>query len=370
MKITIPPQEDSSIAENIDEIDLGSYTIFAGENNAGKTHLMNAIREKIVEDKVGKIIYIPAEKISAEEQMKTGAASDPMRSAIAELINITVDSMPNIEYEKITELFDNISKTFNGFNVVGAELQLTQKKFTESDVKKSIHDAVVKKVLEAKVIDTYDESEDSLLLAVGNASQGTQRLIVASVIQELGKVGVSDDEIFILFEEPEIYLHPRLKRSLYDSLFALSHSQDSKISVIVSTHDPYFIELGSEQKIYEVFRNPEKNHSTDVREIEGGVGVLDYRSDAEINYLIFDVVSTDYLLQLYQKAEESQGENDFNKNEKINGITIFDIRKSVAHKTEKPDRKTGKQIPEITEDIKRDAIVYLQGVLYHFPQSG
>ncbi len=368
MKITISPQKDSSITEKIDGIDLAPYTIFAGENNAGKTHLMNAIQKKIKESKAGKVIYIPAEKINAEEQMKTSAISDPMHSAIAELINITVKSMPKINYKEITELFSSISETFKNFDVIGAELQLTQKKLTKDDVKKSIHDAVVKKVLEAKVLDTHDKSKDSSPLAIGDASQGTQRLIVASVIQELGKVGVSDDEIFILFEEPEIYLHPRLKKSLYEALSTLSRSKNNNINIIISTHDPYFIELGSGQKIYEVFRNPEKNYSTDVKEMEDKFGVLNYRSDAEINYLIFGVVSTDYFLQLYQKAEEPETEVKFKK-EEIKDIKIFDIRRGVAHKTKKSNRETGKQTPEITEDVKKGAIKYLRDILQQKPTS-
>ena len=42
MKITIPKQPDSSITEEV-VIELGDYTILAGENNSGKTNLIKAI---------------------------------------------------------------------------------------------------------------------------------------------------------------------------------------------------------------------------------------------------------------------------------------------------------------------------------------
>lgn len=303
-KIAIPPKEGTSIKEETTPFELGAYTIFAGENNAGKTHLLKSIEEKIGEEKV---IYIPAEEINAEEQIKISAANDPMRATISKLVDITIESMPNVDYEKINGLFENIKNTFNSFKLEGVALQMSQREFTREDVKKAVHDSVVKKVLEAKILDRYDASRDPLELDISSASQGTQRVIIASIIQELKKIRISGEEIYILFEEPEIYLHPKLKQNLYNALRVLS---EQNIKVVISTHDPYFIELGKGQKIYEVFRNPDKKHSTDVKEVTNKDGVLGYRSEAEINYSIFGLVSNTYYLELYEKLvslfEESE----------------------------------------------------------------
>ena len=69
MNIKIPPQENSSITKEI-KFELGKYTIFAGENNAGKTNLMKALKSVLPEEQT---IYIPAEKIQAQEHLKTAA---------------------------------------------------------------------------------------------------------------------------------------------------------------------------------------------------------------------------------------------------------------------------------------------------------
>ena len=108
---------------------------------------------------------------------------------------------------------------------------------------------------------------------------------------------MSGKEIIILFEETEIYLNPRLKEKLYNSLFNLS--QKPGVKVLISTHDPHFIELGKSQKIYNVFRKD--NGATKIDDIKVSDGYLDYTSHSEINYLIFGFLSPTYFLEVYER---------------------------------------------------------------------
>ena len=85
-----------------------------------------------------------------------------------------------------------------------------------------------------------------------------------------------------------------------------------------------------------------------------------YWSHAEINYVIFGVSSTDYFLQLYQKADENAVSGL--KEHKIEGISMFDIRGSLAHKTNSTGQN-GIVQPDITEDIKKKSIEYLRSIL-------
>jgi len=89
MEITIPNQ-DNSIMEEIPLI-LGDYTIFAGENNSGKTNLIKGIKKEL-ENFDLHIIYIPAEKVIAEKEIDTNTQQDFLRTAIIELINVNFDS--------------------------------------------------------------------------------------------------------------------------------------------------------------------------------------------------------------------------------------------------------------------------------------
>jgi hypothetical protein len=286
--------------------------------------------------------------IQANEHLKTTAATDPLREAFLKLIDVTIGKLPTVNYETIQDLLKKISDTFDSFSVTNMKLELGIKKLTEEDVKKIVKDEVSKKILDSVVKDTYSKELDIKIEDVG---QGTQRLIIAAILQELSKTDTQVEELFLIFEEPEIYLHPKLKKSLYNALFKIS--KENNVNVILTTHDPYFIELGVGQKIYNVFRD--KDGSTDVK--PPLTHVLSSSTTAEINYIIFEVPSTDYLLQLAQKAEES-GNKDF-KDHKIEGISIFDIRGTLAHKTDSTGRDCKKQ-PDITESMKKGAIDYLR----------
>jgi len=346
MNITISPRDNSSITKEL-QFELGKYTIFAGENNAGKTNLIEALKEQLPQDKV---IYIPAESIKVEEHVKTGAKEDPMRAALLKLIDVTVNQLPEVNYDFIQSFLGRISETFDSFKVKNMELKLGVKKLTADDVKKIIKDEVSKKILNSVIKDKYGSGCELKLEEVG---QGTQRLIIAAILQELSKTEAGSDEMFLIFEEPEIYLHPRLKNSLHKALLNIT---SGSIRVIVTTHDPYFVELGADQKIHNV-----------IRDIDGATSIesfsdkaLDYESFPEVNYLIFGVASTDYLLQLYQSAEEEKIA-DF-KDHQINSIALSDIRAALAHRTTSTGWKNAKQ-PDVTEDMKREAIDYLRGVL-------
>ncbi len=346
MNITILPREDSSLTKEI-EFEIDKYTIFAGENNAGKTNLMKALRDHLPEDRV---IYIPAESIQADNHVKTSAQTDPMRAAFLKLVDVTIGELPNVNYEIVEGFLNKISKTFDSFGVPNIKLGLAVKKLSEGDVKKIIKEEVSKKILDSVIKDNYGAGCD---IEIDKVGQGTQRLIIAAILQELSKVKAPSEELFLIFEEPEIYLHPRLKRNLYNALSEIAENHN--IKVIITTHDPYFIELGSDQLIYNVLRD--SDGSTIVtKSIDA---VLSSSTYAEVNYIVFGVPSTDYLLQLCQQAED----NGLSfKDELIDGIKIFDIRGTLAHKTNSKGR-SGNPQPLITEDLKNKTIEYLRSIL-------
>ena len=110
---------------------------------------------------------------------------------------------------------------------------------------------------------------------------------------------MSDQKTCIVFEEPEIYLHPKLKQDLYSFLSEIANDHLSNVMVIMTTHDPYFIDLASQFKIYKTFRDSTKNYSTQIIEIKNN-RYLNYDSSSEINYLIFGVPTPSYFLELYE----------------------------------------------------------------------
>lgn len=237
--INIEPMPDSSIINNI-EIVLSDYTVLAGENNSGKTSIIKGIINTLGKEN---IIYIPAENINADDAAKTTAALDPMRDAISRLLSITLEEVPAVS-GKFDNLFKNIETAFSSFNVASTKLELRQKPFLKNEYEKILKDAMTMKMLDHAVIDSYYGSDKKLKF--GQVGQGIQRLIIAAILQEIGKAKLSGDDLLILFEEPEIYLHPNLKEALHASLVKLS--EQPNVHVVVTTHDPYFIQLASDKK--------------------------------------------------------------------------------------------------------------------------
>ena len=361
MNITIKPQENSSIKKEI-PLNLNGYTVFAGENNSGKTNLIKGIISEIGEDK---IIYIPAENIHAPEVVKTGAISDPMRDAVSKLLNIVIGDMPKIE-GGFEDLFKKIETSFDSFEVPNTNLKLSPKPYTKSNFEKILKDEIAKKILDYKILDNHYDSETPL--SFDSVGQGIQRLIIATIIQEIGKTRVSGDELIILFEEPEIYLHPKLKEKLFESLLTLSGQPN--VNIIITTHDPYFIQLSRDKDIYHVLRDTDG--ATEVKTIKNKTLPEEWRSFAEINYKVFNVNAEDYLNELYGYLESKKIKVDnelankepqettrkYSKDQKMTMTTY--IRHEIHHKTGENEYKA--------EDVEK-GIENLQFIIENLPST-
>jgi len=302
MKIKIEPQNDSSIIEEI-TIELGKYTILAGENDSGKSNLIRAIKNH-KDLKNFKIIFVPAEHTQPQsEETKCSVAKTDffkiLKSILEQIfdkdiLRDLIDKFNNLKDRK--DFVSDVNKILKAF---GIEKKKFDVKINEND----FNEKTIINMIKAFAKDLYETEIDEVDLE--NIGMGTQRLIVAALIQYYQEKNIErDNEVLIIFEEPEVYLHPRWKQGLYNSLFKLSEREKTK--VIITTHDPYFIELGKEQKIYRVYRNPDKKDATAIREIESGV-LLPFRSDSEINYLIFNIPSKAYFLEIYEHSKCEAG---------------------------------------------------------------
>jgi len=305
MKITIPKQENSSITEKI-VIELGNYTILAGENNSGKTNLIKAIMEHN-DLKDYKIIHIPAEETDPEDkETKLSAKGDPFYKLVETILEPIFKTKM---FEDLITDFNNSgekSKFVDGVNKILDELGVEKKKFdvkiSQDDLKKDI----IIKVTKAIVKDLYDSDIDDVELK--NIGTGTRRMIVTALIRYYAHAKIKNDEkTLLVFEEPEVYLHPRWKKGLYESLFKLSAIENKK--VLITTHDPYFIELGKDQKIYQVYRDLDKKDATAIKPMKSDVLSLP-QSDSEINYLIFGIPSKAYFLEIYDDSKRKANYED------------------------------------------------------------
>ena len=300
IKVTIKAKEKTSITEDLGELELGDFTIFAGENNAGKTNLIKVIIEELEKQKIN-IINIPAERVLPDVEIKVGADKDPFKIAVAELLDVTFDDSKLIK-SLVNDIEKLLPEEFSKYNIEKMELSAKTKSIPNEDYIKAIKDVYIKKIIDSITMkDCYCNKDGIKLSEVG---QGTQRLIIASLLKYLGdKKGskFSSKLTYIIFEEPEIYLHPKLKESLFNSLCEIV-DKNNNIKIIITTHDPYFIELGKDFTIYKVDRFG-KNNSTRFNLIGNGQ-LLPYKSSAEINYFIFNIPTHTYFLEIYEYLKD------------------------------------------------------------------
>lgn len=301
MKIKIKPQKDSSITKEI-SLELGNYTILAGENDSGKTNLIRAI-EKHEDLETYKKIFVPAEHIQPQnEETKSSVVNTDFSQILKSILEPIFDK--NLLKDLVNK-FNNSEDKNNFISIVNRFLKnfgVEKKKFDVKIAEDKFKENLIIKITKAFVKDLYETDIDEVDFE--NIGMGTQRLIVAALIQYYQEKGIGkDEEVLIIFEEPEVYLHPKWKKGLYKSLYKLSKREKTK--VLITTHDPYFIELGKNQKIYRVSRNPDEKDATAIEEM--GNGKLPFKSDSEINYLIFDIPSKAYFLEIYEHSKHEAG---------------------------------------------------------------
>jgi len=315
MKVTIQKEKDSSITEDI-TLELAKYTIFAGENNSGKSNLIKAIR-KHDDFKSYNQIFVPAKNIQPQdEEAKATTVSTDFFKLLKlimkpifnkeEMLNGLLKGFNNSEGKK--EFINAVNETLKNFGVENHEfdVKISKEEFEESLIIKKTK-GIVKDLYKTEVTEVDLE----------NIGMGTQRLIVAALIRYYEEKKINEDEkVLIIFEEPEVYLHPKFKKGLYESLLRLSAERENTM-VLITTHDPYFIELGRGQMIYRVFRDSKKKDATMVEPMESN-GLLGYKSDSEINYLIFGIPSKTYFIELYEtllaEHETLLADSDFTNN--------------------------------------------------------
>ena len=196
-------------------------------------------------------IYIPAVK-DLKDDIKT-TESTPF----GKILNILLKSIePELVQEK--DIFQVLNTKLNRIitdDGAITDTRLKQLQNIERTIQKYINESFKNVKVELKIpppqIKTILSSatifaDDGVLSAFELKGDGLKRAIIFSIFRtyiELHKTDVSDtvvknmDNMYILlFEEPELYLHPQAQKILFESLGFFSQ----KNTVVVTTHSPMF----------------------------------------------------------------------------------------------------------------------------------
>lgn len=253
-----PIQKDSTLSR------LADFNVIVGENSSGKTRLFQAVQDKYEGDSDVQVIYLKGVEIIAKEELKATTDTTLLIKAVVSLFSESDFTVPVNEETKntITRLRDALESGNEQFQKVTDNEEMGLKGI-ENIGTNSLK--LEKKEWLARSIVPKD-----LTSGIEKEGQGYQRLLIAFLIKALSEASCHGEEqkreILLLFEEPESFLHQKLKKALKRALIAIA--KEDCFTVIITTHDAFFAnDLSSEEGVsFKRYSLVKDNDKTEIRE--------------------------------------------------------------------------------------------------------
>ncbi|WP_284966415.1 ATP-dependent nuclease [Enterobacter cloacae] len=165
--------------------------------------------------------------------------------------------------EGLQELMESITESLNQVMDLKSKVKLS---LTEIDINAALMKAATLVI------------EDKLETQLEYQGSGVQRALAYALLESnaLFEVTESQRSTLILYEEPELYIHPHLMRLLRDKL--REKSSVSACQVIVSTHSPFLIDIAENPSSLKLIKDNHEGKRT-VHEIDDSI----FHIDAEYN---------------------------------------------------------------------------------------
>jgi putative ATP-dependent endonuclease of OLD family len=197
---------------------------------------------------IPKVIIIPAVKDAAAESKysKTG------KSAFGELMNRLI--LPQIqaeqEYQNIIAAIDALSDRIHsdegiaGITAINTRLSNRLSRLINAKANIRFENPEIDTVISSGVgLRITDGQHDT---PIGLQGHGLQRTLIFSLLEMVAENDAIINEVnsrttIVLYEEPELYLHPQMLRKLKSILKTISESETWQI--ICSTHSPVFVNV-------------------------------------------------------------------------------------------------------------------------------
>jgi len=219
-----------------------SDTLFYGAKNVGSA-------------KVGSLVYIPAVSKIDDHTKLSGPSS--LRELVATVVSKVIATSP--AYKALTEAFQTFEgqikthKSSDGSSIEALEKEVTGEIASwDSSFNLGIQgiqpEDILKTLIRPQLIDkTHGGEIDQLRFGAGFQRHLVYTLIKLAAKHSSGAVagaGAVKKEFspqlnWILFEEPEAFLHPSQEEVLHESLIALAKDDDTQ--VLLTTHSSRFV---------------------------------------------------------------------------------------------------------------------------------
>jgi len=225
-------------------------------------------------------IYIPAVKDLSDELKTKESAS------FGKLLNILLDVIEENLIEAV-ETFENLRKKLNRITLADGtitDMRMDKVKEIESTIQTNLQETFRNVSIELEIpppeIKTVLSNaniiaDDGVRGPVENKGDGFKRAIVFSILRSYVQLSQNTDwrkepdntkpikdRFLFLFEEPELYLHPRAQNILFDALALISKSHQ----VIVTTHSPLFFSSNETRTFVKMSKRNPDNFQTPIGE--------------------------------------------------------------------------------------------------------
>jgi putative ATP-dependent endonuclease of OLD family len=213
-------------------------------------------------------IYIPAVK-NLNDDLKT-----TQTTSFGRLLGLLLEDM-TADLENINHALRDLNALFNRVREANEEVDNRHEKVRQLEgevegllgenfpnVKVQLHipPPELKTILNTAQIFIDDGSYD----LIDNKGDGIKRSLTFALLQAyvkrlerntqaLAEQGIATRPLLFLFEEPELYLHPRSQRVLFGTLAGISNTHQ----VVVTTHSPMFFEPGVTASFVRVAKRPD-----------------------------------------------------------------------------------------------------------------
>ena len=213
-------------------------------------------------------VYIPAVKDFSDELKTKESAS------FGKLLNILLDVIED-DLTDAVETFENLRKKLNRITDAGGNVvdeRMDRVKAIEKTIQANLQETFKNVLIELEIPPPEIKSvlsnanivaDDGVRGSVDNKGDGFKRAITFSILRSYVQLsqdiawkkdaedGKSTREKFLfLFEEPELYLHPRAQNILFDALALISKTHQ----VVVTTHSPLFFSADSTKTFIKVVK--------------------------------------------------------------------------------------------------------------------
>ncbi len=237
-------------SDDKERVKANQSNIFGYENGVLSSNLFYGAKN-ISESKIGNVIYIP-ELSKVDDSLKMSGPS-PLRDMINFVITkIAKKSASFSKLEKDFKEFNSVFKTeeTEGFSVQNLEQDINNE-IKEWNIQFGLNvnplqpNDIVKNLVSHFIKDGFLNNEE---VKIDSFGQGLQRHLIYALIKlstkynddtKKEKKEFSPDFTFILFEEPEAFLHPSQQEKMNTSLQLLAKDEEQQI--LITTHSPIFV---------------------------------------------------------------------------------------------------------------------------------